>query len=105
MNVDRSDRQSVSDAVVSFVNIINEEAEPLFKCQKRHRRSGTFRDTLYRETKWFDNECRVKKAEYHDALNVFNAKKQTKIGTYYAKNVKRISILSAERNENTNLMK
>ena len=30
-NVDRNDKKSVSDTEFSFVNIINDEVEPLFK--------------------------------------------------------------------------
>ena len=72
-NIDRNSTECVNETVLSFVNIINEVAEPCFKQKIKDRPRGTFKETLYKQAKWFDNECRERKAEYIDAMRLFNA--------------------------------
>ena len=74
-NVERNNKEGVSEPVISLVNIINEVAEPLFKRKRKNKPHGTFKYTLYKQTKWFDNECREKKTKYYDALRVYNTNK------------------------------
>ena len=59
-NVERNNMENVSETVLSFVNIINEVAELLFERKRKNKPHGTFKDTLYKQTEWFDNECRDK---------------------------------------------
>ena len=70
-NIDRNSAECVNETVLSFVNIINEVAEPCFKQKKKDRPRGTFKETLYEQAKWFDNECRERKAKYIDAMRLF----------------------------------
>ena len=72
-NIDRNSTECVNETVLSFVNIINEVAEPCFKQKIKDRPRGTFKETLNKQAKWFDNECRERKAEYIDAMRLLNA--------------------------------
>ena len=67
-NIDITSTECVNETVLSFVYIINEVAEPRFKQKMKDRPRGTFKETLYKQAKCFDNECRERKAEYIDTM-------------------------------------
>ncbi|MEW8547527.1 MAG: reverse transcriptase family protein, partial [Candidatus Thiodiazotropha sp.] len=74
-NVNRHEKKSVNEAVYSFVDIINDAAEPLFKRKVTETRSKIFKKTVFAKSNWFDNECMERKNEYKEALLTFNISK------------------------------
>ncbi|MEW8546452.1 MAG: reverse transcriptase family protein, partial [Candidatus Thiodiazotropha sp.] len=63
---------NISSTIDSFVKVINNVAEPLF-CKKGtySNRSG-FQNCTYKPKPWFDNDCKLEKNSYTEALRTFN---------------------------------
>ena len=54
---------------------------------------------IYKETKWFQNECREKKTEYHKALRLFNINKTGENRNILCKNRKGYTNIVRRKNQ------
>lgn len=69
-----SDRNGVYGIADRFVEILNDEAKPLFhkEVMSRDLKCQFNNDKVLKRSDWFDGVCREKKSEYLEALRLFN---------------------------------
>ena len=76
--IDLSDRNLINSCVDNFTRVINEVANPLFSkvfCIKRKNTSTMSDNKICQKAEWFDDECRMAKQLYLEALYIFNSHK------------------------------
>ena len=71
-NLTAENRESINLAVNSFVQVIQEAANPVFRKTTCANHIGRFSNTLNKPAEWFDGECFEAKRVYMNSLKIFN---------------------------------